>query len=236
MFSVAIVEDEDVYIKEIQEYFIQFERETGDRFRITVYKDGDELLSSYQGQFDLILMDIQMKLVDGMSAAEEIRTLDSQVIIIFITNMIQYAVKGYEVDAMDFILKPVTYFIFSQKLQKALNKIKKQPEIFLSVPVKGGMCKIGVSGLLYVESQGHILYYHTQTEIVSSRARLADVESVLERYGFFRINKGCIVNMKYVDTVLDGNCYMEGAVLPIARNKKKMFMDQLTEWIGEAMK
>ncbi len=72
--------------------------------------------------------------------------------------------------------------------------------------------------------------------IVSSREKLADVESVLDHYGFYRINKGCIVNMKYVDTVLDGNCYVDGEVLPIAGNKKKAFMDRLTEYIGETMK
>lgn len=236
MYRVAVAEDEDIYIRELQEYFHQFEAESGARFRITVYHDGDELLNAYQGQFDIILMDIQMKFVDGMSAAEEIRKRDSEVIIIFITNMTQYAVKGYEVDAMDYILKPVTYFTFSQKLQKILHKIKRQSEIFISIPVKGGMYKISISNLLYVESHGHILNYHTQEEIVSSRAKLADTESVLDHYGFFRINKGCIVNMKYVDTVLDGNCYIQGETLPIARNKKKAFMDKLTEYIGEAMK
>lgn len=236
MYKIAIVEDEDIYVKEIQQFFMQFEAESGSKFHITVYSDGDGLVSAYQGQFDIILMDIQMKFVDGMSAAEEIRRQDSEVIIIFITNMTEYAVKGYEVDAMDYVLKPVTYFTFSQKLQKALNKIKKKPEVFLSIPVKGGMHKMGISSLLYVESHGHILSYHTQSEIVSSRAKLADVESVLDHYGFYRINKGCIVNMKYVDTVLDGNCYVEGEVLPIARNKKKAFMDRLTEYIGETMK
>lgn len=236
MYNIAIVEDEDVYIRELQEYFQQFESEAGSSFHLTVYHDGDGLLSAYNGQFDIIFMDIQMKFVDGMSAAEEIRRHDSKVVIIFITSMAQYAVKGYEVDAMDYLLKPVSYFTFSQKLQKALNKIKKQPEIFLSIPVKGGMHKIGVSGILYIESHGHMLNYHMQAETLSSRAKLTDVESTLTRYGFFRINKGSLVNMKYVDTVLDGNCYMQGVALPIARNKRKAFMDKLTEYIGEAMK
>lgn len=235
MFNVAIVEDEDLYVNELEHYFTQFEEESGSKFRITVYHDGDDLLRTYHGQFDIILMDIQMKFMDGMSAAELIRKQDAEVIIIFITNMVQYAVKGYEVDAMDYILKPVTYFTFTQKLQKALNKIRKRSEIFISIPVKGGIYKLAISELLYVESYGHILNYHTRTEIVSSRAKLADVASVLGRYGFFRINKGCIVNMKYVDTVLDGNCYLEQTVLPIARNKKKAFMDKLTEYIDEAM-
>ena len=98
----------------------------------------------------LILMDIQMKFMDGMSAAEEIREKDSRVVIIFITNMTQYAVRGYEVDAMDYILKPVKYFTFSQKLQKALNRIRQRREAFLTVAVKGGMYKIPVEDLFYI--------------------------------------------------------------------------------------
>lgn len=72
-----------------------------------------------------------MKFMDGMAAAEEIRKMDSEVIIIFITNMTQYAIRGYEVDALDYMLKPVNYFAFSQKLDKALNKVKIR-EAFIS--------------------------------------------------------------------------------------------------------
>ena len=71
-------------------------------------------------------MDIQMRFMDGMTAAEKIRTLDHEVIIMFITNMIQYAVRGYEVDAMDYVVKPVEYFAFSQKLDKAIGRMKRQ--------------------------------------------------------------------------------------------------------------
>ena len=63
-----------------------------------------------------------MKFVDGMTAAEEIRKMDSEVVIIFITNMTQYAIRGYEVDALDYVLKPVSYFAFSQKLKRDVYK------------------------------------------------------------------------------------------------------------------
>ena len=65
-----------------------------------------------------------MQFMDGMTAAEKIRQMDQKVIIMFITNMIQYAVRGYEVDAMDYVVKPVEYFSFSQKLDKAIGRIR----------------------------------------------------------------------------------------------------------------
>ncbi|HJA20876.1 MAG TPA: LytTR family DNA-binding domain-containing protein [Candidatus Mediterraneibacter ornithocaccae] len=232
MFKIAVAEDEEMFAEQLRNYLSAYEKESGERFSITFYKDGDELVRNYQSQFDLILMDIQMKFMNGMCAAEEIRAKDSKVVIIFITNMTQYAVRGYEVDAMDYILKPVKYFIFSQKLQRALNRIRQRREIFLSVAIKGGMYKIPIEELLYIESRGHTLNYHTQQEVLSVRANISDVIPELCKYGFFQINKGCIVNMKYVDTVMNGDCFLNGEVLPIARNRKKIFMDELTEYIN----
>ena len=99
MIKIAIVEDEELYISKLEQYLKQYQDESEEKFELTVYRDGDEITSGYKAQFDIILMDIQMKFVDGMSAAEEIRKQDSQVIILFMTNMAQYAIRGYEVDA-----------------------------------------------------------------------------------------------------------------------------------------
>ncbi len=146
---IAIVEDEELYIGKLEQYLKQYQEETGEQFELSVYRDGDEITSGYKAQFDIILMDIQMKFMDGMSAAEEIRRQDSQVIIFFITNMTQYAIRGYEVDALDYILKPVTYFIFSQKLNKAVERIKSRKTCFVTISLKGGFRKMDVNEIYY---------------------------------------------------------------------------------------
>ena len=114
MIRIAIVEDDELYIDQLRQYLKDFQEEIDEIFEVKIYRDGDGITSDYKAQYDLILMDIQMRFVDGMTAAEEIRKMDSEVIIIFITNMAQYAIRGYEVGALDYILKPVTYFAFSQ--------------------------------------------------------------------------------------------------------------------------
>lgn len=101
-------------------------KENGEAFDITIYSDGDQIVNKYQSQYDIILMDVEMKFMDGMSAAEEIRKVDTEVIIIFITNMAQYAIRGYAVDALDYVLKPVSYFAFSQRLSRAIGRMKKE--------------------------------------------------------------------------------------------------------------
>lgn len=121
MIKIAIVEDEQLYAKQLHEYLRKYEKENGEAIEVTIYSDGDQIVEKYQSQYDIILMDIEMKFMDGMSAAEEIRKIDTEVVIIFITNMTQYAIRGYAVDALDYVLKPVSYFALSQRLNRAIG-------------------------------------------------------------------------------------------------------------------
>ena len=100
MLRIAIVEDEENYISVLKDYLERYKRESGEQIEVTVYHDGDEIAAFYKAQFDIILMDIEMKFIDGMTAAEEIRKSDASVAIIFITNAPQYAIRGYEVGAL----------------------------------------------------------------------------------------------------------------------------------------
>lgn len=91
----------------------------------------------YKAVYDIILMDIEMKFMDGMMAAEEIRKVDTEVIIIFITNSPQYAIKGYAVDALDYVLKPVSYYAFSQRLGRAVERVARRARHFLQINAHG---------------------------------------------------------------------------------------------------
>ena len=88
MIRIAIVEDEHTYAMQLQEYLHQYEKDNGEVFEISTFTDGDEIVHKYKPQYDIILMDVEMKFMDGMSAAEEIRKVDTEVVIIFITNII----------------------------------------------------------------------------------------------------------------------------------------------------
>ena len=161
MIKIAIVEDEAMYAKQLEEFLQQYEKENGEAFDITIYSDGDQIVNKYQSQYDIILMDVEMKFMDGMSAAEEIRKVDTEVVIIFITNMAQYAIRGYAVDALDYVLKPVSYFAFSQRLSRAIGRMKKRETKMIMVSMKGGTVRINIANIYYIESQGHTLILHT---------------------------------------------------------------------------
>lgn len=232
MINLAIVEDEDSYAQQLTEFVTRFQKESGNTFRITRFKDGDEITNGYRGQFDVILMDIEMKLMDGMTAAEEIRKLDQEVVIMFITNMTNYAIRGYQVDALDYVLKPVSYFAFSQKLDRAISRIKKSSSNIISIDIGTGVKKLDIDNIFYVESEGHNLNFYTSAGEFTIRARLSDFEQQLSPYNFFRSNKGYLVNLKYVDGVENGACMIAGKQLQISRARKNDFMSALTDYMA----
>lgn len=232
MINIAIVEDEKLYVSQLKEYISRYEKESGNRINVRVFPDGAEIVENYSGDFDIILMDIQMKYMDGMTAAEQIRKLDSEVIIMFITNMTQYAIRGYEVDALDYVVKPVEYFPFSQKLDRAIGRLQNKKKVFVSIPVEDGVLKMEIDDIYYVESMGHSLIYRTKKGEFIARGTMKDMEEILSPYGFFRCNKGYIVNLKYVDGVKEGVCLINDEELLISRAKKKPFMEALVNYMS----
>lgn len=233
MIRVAIVEDEESYISTLKGYLEQYEKESGEQIQVTVYHDGDEIAAVYRAQFDIILMDIEMKFLDGMSAAEEIRRVDSTVAIIFITNTPQYAIRGYEVGALDYILKPVPYFTFSQKFVRAVSRSRKRQKRWITIPVKGGIMRMELADVYYVESQGHNLIYHTKDGEPVSSGTMKSVETSLEGMDFSRINKCYLVNLEHVDGVREKYAVVHGEELLISRPRMKQFMQELTRYWGE---
>ena len=237
MVRIAIVEDDITYSEQLREYLKRYESEFSESFDISTYFDGDEIVEDYHLQFDIILMDVEMSFMDGMSAAEEIRKVDREVVIIFITNMAQYAIKGYAVEALDYILKPVSYFAFSQRLSRAINRMKKREEKSVVIPIKGGTARVAVSSIYYIESQGHDIIYHTSEGDYVSYGTMKDTEEALGQIHFFRGSKWFLINLQQVEGLSDGCAKLKGGkTLPLSRGRKKAFMEALAQYWGEVMK
>lgn len=233
MIRVAIVEDEILFAEELMEYLCKYQMDGGEELEVKLYRDGDHIIADYKAQYDIILMDIQMKFMDGMSAAEEIRKTDSEVIIIFITNTPQYAIRGYEVGALDYVLKPVSYFAFSQKLSRAIARIKKRERTYITITVKGGIVRLDTSDIYYVESYGHNLIYHSQSGDYVSPGTMKSAEEKLKKQSFIRGNKCYLINLEYVEGIQEKCAVVKGEKLQISRPRMNMFMQELTKYWGE---
>lgn len=236
MIKIAIVEDEQLYAKQLHEYLRKYEKENGEVIEVTIYSDGDQIVEKYQSQYDIILMDIEMKFMDGMSAAEEIRKIDTEVVIIFITNMTQYAIRGYAVDALDYVLKPVSYFALSQRLNRVIGRMRKRESKMIMVNMKGGIVRLNIANIYYIESQGHTLILHTILGDYETSGTMKEMESKLLGMNFCRGNKGYLINLQHVDGISDGCAIVKDEKLILSRARKKEFMEALTKYWGEVIK
>ncbi len=232
VISIAIVEDEKNYIDQLTAYLKRYEEESGHRLRLSVFRDGGQILNNYRAEYDIILMDIQMQLIDGMTAAERIRRVDPDTIIIFITNMVQYAIRGYAVDALDYVLKPVSYFAFSQRIDRAIDRLKRKEKHFVMIATRGGSQKLPTDQIYYVESNGHALTYYAKNDVLTATGTMKEVEQALKAHGFSRCNKGYIVNLEHVQAIRNGAVLVAGQELLISRGRKAEFMEDLARHMG----
>lgn len=232
MIRVAIVEDEAFYAETIREYINKYSNENHVEFEVSLFSDGDEIAKDFRPIFDIIFLDVQMKFMDGMSTAEYIRKFDEDVILIFITNMAQYAIRGYAVDALSYLLKPVPYFAFSQELKRSLERLKKRDKGFLLIQSNKDIVKLALRNILYIESYKHRLIVYTDNEEYSLVGTMKEIENQLVDKHFYRCNNGYLLNLNQVTGVKD-NCALVGKHrLQISRPRKKAFLNALTDYIG----
>ena len=239
LLRVAIVEDDDSYAETLQEYLNKYEQENEVRFQVVRYEDGADLVEKYHGDFDILIMDIELKFMDGMTAAQHIRKMDSNVIIIFVTNMPQFALKGYQVDALDYVLKPISYYAFSQRLERALERMERRStKKYITLHLKGRVQKVNILNIMYIEALQHDLIYHMDRDGVTYTVRgiIKDLEANLKDYYFFRCHKGYLVNLAYVESVGEATVQIGEEQIPVAKLRKKELLNEFNRYISEVSK
>lgn len=173
MFKIAIVEDQEETRESLNRFVRQYAQEQGLQVEISLITDGAEIAEHYTPGFDIIFMDVEMPRLDGFGAAEAIRAVDADVVLVFVTNMAQYAIRGYEVDALDYVLKPVNYYQFCTKLSRAIQRVQRRRA--------GRWCAAGgrrpqlldTADIYYLETRSRMLYYHTSKGEFAARAQPA---------------------------------------------------------------
>lgn len=232
MYHIAVVEDERECSGQIQEFLKQYEQENGVQFKITVFEDGVQILEHYKPVYDMILMDIDMPGMNGMDAADQIRQTDQEVVLVFITNLASFAIRGYEVGALDYVMKPVNYSNFSMRLTRALKRSRaREPrQIMLTLP--DGVRKLDVKDIYYVEVQNRTLHYHTAEGTFAARGTLQSAEQMLSADFFVRCNHWYMVNLRHVKEVRKNVVVVGSYELEISRRNRTPFLKALAEYMG----
>ena len=230
MRNIAIVEDNDNAAKIISDHIEKYMEENQIELNIVRFNNADLFLADYQQIYSVILMDIQMPGTDGMSAAYKLREIDKTVSIIFITTMVQFAQKGYEVNAISFMVKPVNYYDFSLKFKKALDISVMNENRNITLNTKNGICRISTDKIIYVEIIKHRLFYHLVDEVIEMTGVLSEVEETLKDFGFLRCNQCYLVNPKFIVSVKAKEVFVGNTSLQISRPRYNQFMKDLTNW------
>ena len=230
MRNIAVVEDEDMAADLLISYIQRYSQLSGEKFNVSRFTNAADFLENYRAIYAVVFMDIQMPKMNGMDGAMELRKLDKIVSIIFITNLVQYSQKGYEVDAVSFLVKPVCYFDFSLKFRKALNIYVMNEERSITIKYHGGLCRTSTDKLMYVEIIAHRLYYHLIDDDIDITGVLSEVEKELSEYGFLRCNSCYLVNPKFVVAVKGNEVQVGNRTLQISRPRRAAFLAELANW------
>jgi len=232
MYHIAIVEDETEYANEIQDFLQKYQEENDVRFKISVYRDGAEIVENYEAIYDLILLDIEMPKLNGMEAAEKIREKDEEVVLMFITNVATYAIRGYEVGALDFVMKPVNYYTFSMKITRALKRVKQKEQHSILINLLDGVKRLEIQQIYYIEVQNRMLHYYTTEGEYVVRGTMQSVEQALAPYSFVKCNHWYMVNLRHVREVRKNTVVVGKTELEISRRNKTPFLKELTDYVG----
>lgn len=232
MVRIKIVEDDPTDLARLMDCLRRYEEEQEEHFSVQSYSNPSDFLNTYRSDCDLIFMDIELPLFNGVDVARQLRELDSVVTLVFITNMEQYAVNGYEVDALDFVVKPINYYRFSSMLRKALRLIARRGEKEIIVQSSGTITRLRASQIHYVEIRDHLLIYHTDQGRIESWGKLSTVEAELAGHNFVRCSSSYLVNLRHVISVSGNDVDIAGTKLPVSQRRRKAFYACVTSYLS----
>lgn len=232
MIRIGLIDDDLDHLRLMKSFLTQYEKEEKVNFSIKEFNDGLKFVEDYDGNLDVIFLDIEMPHMDGMTAAKKIREKDQALGIVFVTNMAQYAIHGYEVNAIDFIVKPVSYYVFTDKLNKAIRFSRLNMEKDFVIQTEDSIIKLTSSQIIYVEKDKNYLVFHTKQGVYRSRGTISELEQQLSGEGFSECINGCLVNLKYVTKMEKDTVWVDEVPLPITRRRKKEFKEDFMKYLG----
>lgn len=222
MLKMAIVDDDAQYVEAIYAHIQRFQTENHMDIRVTAFSSGFELVADYKPVYDILLLDIEMPHLNGMEVAKAIRKSDPHAVIVFITNTAKYAINGYEVNAFDYMMKPIDYTQFAIKFAAAIDVIERKQEVRLCVPIEDGTRHIMAHEIYFIEIRDHWLHIFTVDGTFKMLGSLRDMEDKFAEHHFVKCNKSYLINLQHVMRIRSDSVLMQdNQELKMSRSKRK---------------
>jgi DNA-binding LytR/AlgR family response regulator len=232
MYRFLIIEDDESAGEALRSLVMRYLDEHSVDARVECMRSAFDFIG-FKQHWDLVFMDIALPGVDGMEAARLLRECDAETLLIFVTDLAQFAVRGYEVDALDFVVKPVNYQSLSMRLDRAMRILagKQVSNIYLST--KYGARVFPITDLIFAEVRGHNLEYHLPSETITVRGTMSKLEEEMSSSQFIRISNSCLINADHIHSINGSTVRMStGDELAISRTKKKSALEALANYFG----
>lgn len=233
MLRIAVVEDDAPTREKLCTLIRDHAVSKGKDLAVTPLEDGSSLLGGALSGYDIIFLDIMLPGLTGMEVAERIRAGDPDVVLVFVTNAAQYAIKGYAVGALDFVLKPVNPYEFLVKLERALERAAQRRQRPITLQTAGGVQVLSSRDILYVETRDRKLFYHTTRGCFAVRSSMQSAEALLGSLRFVRCNQCYLVNLCHVQSVQGDFVTVGRDRLEVSRRQRAAFLEAMLQYVRD---
>jgi len=214
-YRIAICDDEQNQIEYITSIVASWSAHEGHSCEIRTFASAEAFLFEYEEDkaYDILLLDVEMKNMNGIELAKRIRKDNNLAEIIFITSHFEFVGEGYEVDALHYLIKPISAEKLTQVLTKAAEKLSVEPPSVV-ISCEGETVKLYEADILYVESFRHYIYikeYKIKENMSVFENRVSDY--------FYRIHRSYLVSLKYITRISRTSVSIGNTELPLSRGK-----------------
>ena len=235
MINIGICEDELHYRVNIKDMLGDILSTYSINYKIYEFSSGEELLSNYPKDLDILIMDIQMKIINGMDTARKIREFDQNLEIIFMTSFSEFMQDGYEVKAYRYILKPISERKISRNILPCINEIMKKKNNYLTINVKNYVDRIKIDSIVYIETDRPNILIYTNDNKYTTKMSISKIDKILREHGLFRCHNSYIVNLKLVESMNSNTLKIGEKYIPISKYRVKELKLALTNILGDIL-
>jgi DNA-binding LytR/AlgR family response regulator len=230
---IGIVDDDERSRDLVLHHLRRYQDEHDQRFTVRVFGDGTDLVGDYPADLDVLFLDVEMPGMGGFEAAHSVRELDDRVVIVFVTRMAQLAIRGYEVGALSYLVKPLGYAAFAPELTRCLRRVRRAAGTHVMLPAARGSVRVDAADVTHVGSAKHRITVHAGDAAYTFTGTLKAVQAMLPDGDFFRTSSSFLVNLRHVVAVHRSTCVVAGGhEVPISRARKRDFLEAMTDHLG----